>query len=165
MNVHKTFRRRPGRLLNVLCTFNLRPVSIGSDGEFSISASFEGMSSLTNSMIPPPSTWFPHHQHDYPTINQRFGLLHVAFFIALSENNCGQKSLLFLPKVDRVVKTSLSFFKEHFWVVAMYLFCVLFIMNFMKFQLIIIYIYFASLQFRFFVSLKSVRSHSSNFLK
>ena len=30
LNVHKTFRRRPGRLLNVLCTFNLRPVSIGS---------------------------------------------------------------------------------------------------------------------------------------
>ena len=27
LNVHKTFRRRPGRLLNVLCTFNLRPVS------------------------------------------------------------------------------------------------------------------------------------------
>ena len=24
-----TFRRRPGRLLNVLCTFNLRPVSTG----------------------------------------------------------------------------------------------------------------------------------------
>ena len=29
LNVHKTFRRRPGRLLNVLCTFNLRPVPIG----------------------------------------------------------------------------------------------------------------------------------------
>ena len=29
MNVHKTFRRRPGRLWNVLCTFNLRPVSTG----------------------------------------------------------------------------------------------------------------------------------------
>ena len=29
LNVHKTFRRRPGRLLNVLCTFNLRPVSRG----------------------------------------------------------------------------------------------------------------------------------------
>ena len=29
LNVHKTFRRRPGRLLNVLCTFNLRPVSKG----------------------------------------------------------------------------------------------------------------------------------------
>ena len=28
-NVHKTFRRRSGRLLNVLCTFNLRPVSTG----------------------------------------------------------------------------------------------------------------------------------------
>ena len=28
-NVHKKFRRRPGRLLNVLCTFNLRPVSRG----------------------------------------------------------------------------------------------------------------------------------------
>ena len=29
LNVHKTFRRRPGRLLDVLCTFNLRPVSTG----------------------------------------------------------------------------------------------------------------------------------------
>ena len=30
LNVHKTFRGRPGRLLNILCTFNLRPVSTGS---------------------------------------------------------------------------------------------------------------------------------------
>ena len=29
LNVNKAFRRRPGRLLNVLCTFNLRPVSTG----------------------------------------------------------------------------------------------------------------------------------------
>ena len=29
LNVRKTFRRRPGRLLNVLCTFSLRPVSTG----------------------------------------------------------------------------------------------------------------------------------------
>ena len=29
LNVHKTFRRRPGYLMNVLCTFNLRPVSMG----------------------------------------------------------------------------------------------------------------------------------------
>ena len=29
LNVHKMFRRRPGRLLNVSCTFNLRPVSAG----------------------------------------------------------------------------------------------------------------------------------------
>ena len=29
LNVHKTFRRRPGRLLSVLCTFSLRPVSRG----------------------------------------------------------------------------------------------------------------------------------------
>ena len=29
LNAHKTFRRRSGRLLNVLCTFNLRPVSTG----------------------------------------------------------------------------------------------------------------------------------------
>ena len=28
LNVHKTFRRRPGRLLNVLSTFNLCPVSM-----------------------------------------------------------------------------------------------------------------------------------------
>ena len=31
LNVNKTFRRRPRRLLNVLCTFNLRPVSTGND--------------------------------------------------------------------------------------------------------------------------------------
>ena len=29
LNVQKSFRRRPGRLLNVLSTFNLRPVSAG----------------------------------------------------------------------------------------------------------------------------------------
>ena len=29
LNVHKTFKRRPGRLPNVLCTFSLRPVSTG----------------------------------------------------------------------------------------------------------------------------------------
>ena len=29
LNVHKTLRRRPGRFLNVLYTFNLRPVSTG----------------------------------------------------------------------------------------------------------------------------------------
>ena len=29
LNVHKTSRRRPGRLMNVLCTFNLSPVSTG----------------------------------------------------------------------------------------------------------------------------------------
>ena len=29
LNEDKTFRRRPGRLLNILCTFNLRPVSSG----------------------------------------------------------------------------------------------------------------------------------------
>ena len=35
LNVHKAFRRRPGRLLNVLCTFNLRPVSTGKWVELS----------------------------------------------------------------------------------------------------------------------------------
>ena len=29
LNVHKTIRRRPGRLLNILCTFNLYPVFKG----------------------------------------------------------------------------------------------------------------------------------------
>ena len=29
LKAHKTFRRRPGRLLNVLCTFKLDPVSTG----------------------------------------------------------------------------------------------------------------------------------------
>ena len=36
LNAHKTFRRRPGRLLNVLCSFNLRPVSTGAN-YFSVS--------------------------------------------------------------------------------------------------------------------------------
>ena len=35
LNVHKTFRRSPRRLLNVLCTFNLRPVSTGLVATFS----------------------------------------------------------------------------------------------------------------------------------
>ena len=29
LKVHNTFRRRPGHLLSVLCTFNLRTVSTG----------------------------------------------------------------------------------------------------------------------------------------
>ena len=29
LNVHKTFKKRPVRLLNVLCTFSLRPLSTG----------------------------------------------------------------------------------------------------------------------------------------
>ena len=33
LNVHKTFRRRPGCLLNILCTFNLRHVSTGISKE------------------------------------------------------------------------------------------------------------------------------------
>ena len=37
LNVHKTFRRRPERLLNVLCTFNLRLVFTGfKEGRISI---------------------------------------------------------------------------------------------------------------------------------
>ena len=35
LNVYKTFRRRPGRLLNALCTVNSRPVSTGSCIKFS----------------------------------------------------------------------------------------------------------------------------------
>ena len=29
LNVQKTFRRRPGRLLSILCTLNLRPAQRG----------------------------------------------------------------------------------------------------------------------------------------
>ena len=36
VNVH-TFRRLPGPLLNVLCTFNLRPVSTGKSANLVIS--------------------------------------------------------------------------------------------------------------------------------
>ena len=41
LNVHRTFRRRPGRLLNVLCTFNLRPVSTRLFCQGRSNASFE----------------------------------------------------------------------------------------------------------------------------
>ena len=34
MNVHKTFRRRPGCLLNVLCMFSLRRLSTGTSLQF-----------------------------------------------------------------------------------------------------------------------------------
>ena len=34
LNVHNTFGRRPGFLLNVLCMFNLRPVSTGRSLKF-----------------------------------------------------------------------------------------------------------------------------------
>ena len=36
LNLHKTFRRRPGRLLNVLCRFNLHPVSAWYPALFAI---------------------------------------------------------------------------------------------------------------------------------
>ena len=45
-NVHKAFRRRPRRLLNVLCMFNLRPVFTGSLGQFSNSVSFPDFEKL-----------------------------------------------------------------------------------------------------------------------
>ena len=52
LNVHKTFRRRPWRLLNVLCTFNLRSVSTGM-GEGSVKNNFTlfELLSITFSML------------------------------------------------------------------------------------------------------------------
>ena len=56
LNVHKTFRRGPGRLLNVLCTFSLRLVStrltISNDRElnWSLGIRFERLNS---------SLWLP----------------------------------------------------------------------------------------------------------
>ena len=36
LNARKTFRRRPERLLNVLCALNLRPVSMGVDQKITV---------------------------------------------------------------------------------------------------------------------------------
>ena len=36
LDVYKKFKRRPGRLLNVLCTFNLRPLSRGNIAKLSL---------------------------------------------------------------------------------------------------------------------------------
>ena len=40
LNVHKTFRRCPGRLLNVLCAFNLCPVFTGTSLQYLASKEF-----------------------------------------------------------------------------------------------------------------------------
>ena len=45
LNVHKTFRRCPGHLLNILCTFDLHPVFIGVTG-----------CSFIHPSLPPPAT-------------------------------------------------------------------------------------------------------------
>ena len=50
LNVHKTFRRCPRRLLNVLCTFNLRPVFTGSLGP-SIFSMFQLTPMLTRNIF------------------------------------------------------------------------------------------------------------------
>ena len=41
LNAHKTFRRRSGRLLNVLCTFSLRPVSAGTSSVFHVETTWK----------------------------------------------------------------------------------------------------------------------------
>ena len=46
LNLHKTFRRRPGRLLNVLCRFNLRPVPIGPKCSGSLDNNYRGSNSF-----------------------------------------------------------------------------------------------------------------------
>ena len=59
LNVHKTFRRRPRCLLNVLCTFNSRPVSTGcgivinyiSDNEDNTIININGNKSETNENV------------------------------------------------------------------------------------------------------------------
>ena len=51
LNVHKTFRRRPGRLLNVLCTFNLRPVFTGKKWHTLQKVYFCGRKTCPNSLV------------------------------------------------------------------------------------------------------------------
>ena len=55
LNVHKTSRRRPGRLLSVICTFNSRSVSTGED--------CQGLN-FHQSQIGFDKTWKTHHQKD-----------------------------------------------------------------------------------------------------
>ena len=51
LNVHKTFRKRPVLLLNVLCTFNLRPVSTGQDNATATKLVFGSFVTLQNTLI------------------------------------------------------------------------------------------------------------------
>ena len=50
-NVHKTLRRCPGRLLNVLCTFNLRPVSTGERTSKMESKTFTSVKSVKSNHL------------------------------------------------------------------------------------------------------------------
>ena len=51
LNVHKTFRKRPVLLLNVLCMFNLRPVSTGQDNVTATKLVFGSFVTLQNTLI------------------------------------------------------------------------------------------------------------------
>ena len=51
LNVHKTFRRRSGRLLNVLYTFSLRPMSTGMLINKSINKSTESIDSKSEKVF------------------------------------------------------------------------------------------------------------------
>ena len=68
LNVHKAFKRRPGRLLNVLSTFNLRPVSAGSKRR-------DLVNSFISSQFPYcPLIWMFHSrrmEHGINRINER----------------------------------------------------------------------------------------------
>ena len=60
MNVHKTFRRRPGRLLNVLCTFNLHSLSRGKFPQEEISNPQESHSGTQLPNLRQPTILFKH---------------------------------------------------------------------------------------------------------
>ena len=87
MNVHKTSRRRSGRLLNVLCTFNLCPVSTGLTCYIHI---FDA-SPMAVSRFESPSTWQLSHKLWVKMlwrglrIGHKLPLTWIFFFYALYE--------------------------------------------------------------------------------
>ena len=86
LNVHKTFRRRPGRLLNVLCTFNLRPVSIGlckydypksKDEQILYLASFKISQAKFSKYLTVSSYSTYLHEHGFPAILGKLKVLQI----------------------------------------------------------------------------------------
>ena len=101
-NVGKTFRRRPGLLLNVLCTFNLRPVFTGKPTNCDVIFDF------------PNFTWFRAFQFKFgnsPYKNLASPFRRILFVVM--HQFLQDKKLIFTEKV--LSKTGMGTGKNIFW--------------------------------------------------
>ena len=101
LNVHKTFRRR---LLNVLCTFNLRPLTLGT---VKLHSSWPSPGTFFNNR---PQSWFLNIKRLLTLI--RLGFLKVVFFsggrgFTLTPFDISRKTNLISIELYTIVKQSI----------------------------------------------------------